>query len=173
LNSFDDLTRLGIVFEELADAGPWLFTLGGSIPRSTFTSSTKGGTRLAPLNKISARAISQTSAFSSRRRPDSAMVLYLRTSTTSRLRAVASPTGGSRSLCVRLWAGLRKYHLFFCLAFQRMCCKSGIEEVLVVWCRVQTPAALFKWRHFEPVIIVCAVRWYSRYSSRIVTSRNL
>jgi hypothetical protein len=24
--------------------------------------------------------------------------------------------------------------------------------------------ALFKWRHFEPVIIVCTVRWYLRYS---------
>ena len=23
---------------------------------------------------------------------------------------------------------------------------------------------LFKWRHFKPVIIVCAVRWYLRYS---------
>src|SRR5260370_26610497 len=24
--------------------------------------------------------------------------------------------------------------------------------------------ALFKWRHFEPEIIVCAVRWYLRFS---------
>ena len=24
--------------------------------------------------------------------------------------------------------------------------------------------ALFKWRHFEPAIILCAVRWYLRYS---------
>jgi transposase, IS6 family len=24
--------------------------------------------------------------------------------------------------------------------------------------------ALFKWRHFEPIIILCAVRWYLRYS---------
>ena len=24
--------------------------------------------------------------------------------------------------------------------------------------------ALFKWRHFEPAIIVCAVRWYLRFS---------
>ena len=24
--------------------------------------------------------------------------------------------------------------------------------------------ALFKWRHFEPEIIVCVVRWYLRYS---------
>ena len=28
----------------------------------------------------------------------------------------------------------------------------------------KTRLALFKWRHFEPVIIVCAVRWYLRYS---------
>jgi transposase-like protein len=26
------------------------------------------------------------------------------------------------------------------------------------------PPALFKWRHFEPEIIVCAVRWYLRFS---------
>jgi transposase, IS6 family len=24
--------------------------------------------------------------------------------------------------------------------------------------------ALFKWRHFEPEVIVCAVRWYLRFS---------
>ena len=24
--------------------------------------------------------------------------------------------------------------------------------------------ALFKWRHYEPEIIVCAVRWYLRFS---------
>ena len=24
--------------------------------------------------------------------------------------------------------------------------------------------ALFKWRHFEPEIIICAVRWYLRFS---------
>ena len=24
--------------------------------------------------------------------------------------------------------------------------------------------ALFKWRHFEPEIIVCAVRWYLQFS---------
>ena len=24
--------------------------------------------------------------------------------------------------------------------------------------------ALFKWRHFEPEIVVCAVRWYLRFS---------
>jgi putative transposase len=24
--------------------------------------------------------------------------------------------------------------------------------------------ALFKWRHFEPDVIVCAVRWYLRFS---------
>ena len=39
--------------------------------------------------------------------------------------------------------------------------------------------ALFKWRHFEPVIIVCAVRWYLRYSlsyrdvQELVTERGL
>jgi transposase, IS6 family len=38
---------------------------------------------------------------------------------------------------------------------------------------------LFKWRHFEPVIIVCAVRWYLRYSlsyrdvEELVTERGL
>jgi len=32
--------------------------------------------------------------------------------------------------------------------------------------------ALFKWRHFEPEIIVCAVRWYLRFSLRIGTLRN-
>jgi IS6 family transposase len=38
---------------------------------------------------------------------------------------------------------------------------------------------LFKWRHFEPVIIVCAVRWYLRYSlsyrdvQELVTERGL
>jgi transposase-like protein len=26
------------------------------------------------------------------------------------------------------------------------------------------PPALFKWRHFEPDVIVCAVRWYLRFS---------
>jgi hypothetical protein len=29
---------------------------------------------------------------------------------------------------------------------------------------IQPPPALFKWRHFEPEIIVCAVRWYLRFS---------
>jgi transposase-like protein len=38
---------------------------------------------------------------------------------------------------------------------------------------------LFKWRHFEPPIIVCAVRWYLRYSlsyrdvEELVTERGL
>jgi IS6 family transposase len=29
---------------------------------------------------------------------------------------------------------------------------------------IKTRPALFKWRHFEPEIIVCAVRWYLRFS---------
>ena len=29
---------------------------------------------------------------------------------------------------------------------------------------IKPPPALFKWRHFEPEIIVCAVRWYLRFS---------
>src|SRR5229473_4456101 len=29
---------------------------------------------------------------------------------------------------------------------------------------IKTRLALFKWRHFEPEIIVCAVRWYLRFS---------
>ena len=39
--------------------------------------------------------------------------------------------------------------------------------------------ALFKWRHFEPAIIVCAVRWYLRFSlsyrdvEELVTERGL
>ena len=39
--------------------------------------------------------------------------------------------------------------------------------------------ALFKWRHFEPAIILCAVRWYLRYSlsyrdvEELLTERGL
>src|SRR6267154_634665 len=33
-----------------------------------------------------------------------------------------------------------------------------VEPPLALW------PALFKWRHFEPEIIVCAVRWYLRFS---------
>ena len=39
--------------------------------------------------------------------------------------------------------------------------------------------ALFKWRHFEPEIIVCAVRWYLRFSlsywdvEELLTERGL
>ena len=39
--------------------------------------------------------------------------------------------------------------------------------------------ALFKWRHFEPVILVCAVQWYLRYSlsyrdvEELVTERGM
>ena len=29
---------------------------------------------------------------------------------------------------------------------------------------IKTRPALFKWRHFEPEVIVCAVRWYLRFS---------
>ena len=29
---------------------------------------------------------------------------------------------------------------------------------------IKTRPALFKWRHVEPEIIVCAVRWYLRFS---------
>src|SRR5882757_8941301 len=29
---------------------------------------------------------------------------------------------------------------------------------------IKTRPALFKWRHFEPEIIICAVRWYLRFS---------
>jgi transposase-like protein len=29
--------------------------------------------------------------------------------------------------------------------------------------KLQHPA-IFKWRHFAPEVIVCAVRWYLRYS---------
>ena len=29
---------------------------------------------------------------------------------------------------------------------------------------IKSRPALFKWRHFEPEIIVCAVRWYLRFS---------
>ena len=29
-------------------------------------------------------------------------------------------------------------------------------------CRVRPP--LFKWRHFEPTVITCAVGWYLRFS---------
>src|SRR5713101_2395117 len=29
---------------------------------------------------------------------------------------------------------------------------------------IKTRPALLKWRHFEPEIIVCAVRWYLRFS---------
>src|SRR5258705_7393093 len=29
---------------------------------------------------------------------------------------------------------------------------------------IKTRPALFKWRHFEPEIIVCGVRWYLRFS---------
>ena len=38
---------------------------------------------------------------------------------------------------------------------------------------------LFKWRHFEPAIILCAVRWYLRYSlsyrdvAELLTERGL
>jgi len=32
--------------------------------------------------------------------------------------------------------------------------------------------ALFKWRHFEPEIIVCAVRWYLRFSLSYRDARN-
>jgi IS6 family transposase len=29
---------------------------------------------------------------------------------------------------------------------------------------IKTRPALFKWRHFEPEVIGCAVRWYLRFS---------
>ena len=29
---------------------------------------------------------------------------------------------------------------------------------------IKTRPALFKWQHFEPEVIVCAVRWYLRFS---------
>jgi len=33
-----------------------------------------------------------------------------------------------------------------------------------VYSMIKSRPALFKWRHFEPEIIVCAVRWYLRFS---------
>src|SRR5258706_9044577 len=44
---------------------------------------------------------------------------------------------------------------------------------------IKTRPALFKWRHFEPEIIVCAVRWYLRFSlsyrdvEELLTERGL
>jgi IS6 family transposase len=49
-----------------------------------------------------------------------------------------------------------------------LCCKSSVNEFDRLQ-HDQTAAsavqpALFKWRHFEPEIIVCAVRWHLRFS---------
>ena len=44
---------------------------------------------------------------------------------------------------------------------------------------IKSRPALFKWRHFEPEIIVCAVRWYLRFSlsyrdvEELLMERNL
>ena len=43
----------------------------------------------------------------------------------------------------------------------------------------QTPPPLFKWRHFEPAVIICAVGWYLRFSlsyrnvEELLTERGL
>src|SRR5215469_13687720 len=48
-----------------------------------------------------------------------------------------------------------------------MCCKDrvGMRTAMLksVMAKPQRPA-IFKWRHFTPEVILCAVRWYLRYS---------
>jgi hypothetical protein len=45
-----------------------------------------------------------------------------------------------------------------------MCCKI-LATSLISCCSMTRPRpTLFKWRHFQPEIILCAVRWYLRFS---------
>src|SRR5579871_6578733 len=46
-----------------------------------------------------------------------------------------------------------------------MGCSANLEPASDRLVTVRKPRpAPFKWRHFEPTIILCAVRWYLRYS---------
>src|SRR5262245_54610166 len=49
---------------------------------------------------------------------------------------------------------------------QGMCCKNSLPGALLCMTMMPKPQrpAIFKWRHFAPEVILCAVRWYLRYS---------
>src|SRR5205823_745443 len=51
--------------------------------------------------------------------------------------------------------------------YRRMCCKNPAGRSTAMldrsWVSPNQPA-IFKWRHFAPEVILCAVRWYLRYS---------
>jgi hypothetical protein len=65
---------------------------------------------------------------------------------------------------------------------QGQCCKAvstGWGAVLICCESAKTTATLFKWRHFEPAVITCAVGWYLRFAlsyrnvEELLTERGL